>query len=102
MKKPATKTNTLAKFSGHLLLVGAGKMGSGLHVFWRDNSSDETGFELERKAGAGEFAKVAKCLFELRHLGFPCLYLTGTQRNRFLDGREFLEVRRRFLDAGQQ
>ena len=34
MKKPATKTNTLAKFSGHLLLVGAGKMGSAMLDGW--------------------------------------------------------------------
>lgn len=37
----------------------AAKMHGGLHVMWTDNSTDETGFELERKAGTGEFAKVA-------------------------------------------
>ena len=34
MKKPAAKTNALAKFSGHLLLVGAGKMGSAMLDGW--------------------------------------------------------------------
>jgi pyrroline-5-carboxylate reductase len=34
MKKPAAKSKTLAKFSGSLLLVGAGKMGSAMLDGW--------------------------------------------------------------------
>ncbi|HEY5216200.1 MAG TPA: NAD(P)-binding domain-containing protein, partial [Pseudolabrys sp.] len=34
MKKPATNQKTLGKFSGHLVLLGAGKMGGAMLDGW--------------------------------------------------------------------
>ena len=42
----------------------ATQMGTGIHVTWKDNSSDESEFELERKEGSGAFAKVASVVFD--------------------------------------
>ncbi len=44
--------------------LSAAPMGTGIHVTWKDNSSDEAEFELERKEGTGAFAKVASVVFD--------------------------------------
>lgn len=44
--------------------LAATQMGSGIHVTWKDNSAEETEFELERKEGSGAFAKVASVVFD--------------------------------------
>jgi hypothetical protein len=44
--------------------LSAAQMGTGIHVTWKDNSSDEAEFELERKEGSGAFAKVASVVFD--------------------------------------
>lgn len=38
-------------------------LGTGLHVAWKDNSTDETEFQVERKS-AGAFAKIASVVFD--------------------------------------
>ena len=42
----------------------ASQMGTGIHLTWKDNSSDEAEFELQRKEGSGEFSKVASVVFD--------------------------------------
>ena len=44
--------------------LSAVQMGTGIHVTWKDNSKDETEFELERKERGGAFAKVASVVFD--------------------------------------
>jgi len=39
--------------------LAAARMGGALHLSWRDNSTDETAFELERKSGTAAFARIA-------------------------------------------
>ncbi len=38
-------------------------LGTGLHVAWKDNSTDETEFQVERKS-TGAFAKIASVVFD--------------------------------------
>ena len=40
------------------------QMGTGIHVTWKDNSSDESEFEVERKEGDAAFTKVASVVFD--------------------------------------
>src|SRR5436190_21002161 len=39
-------------------------MGGGVHVTWKDNSTDEDSFEIERKAGGGAFALLDSIPFD--------------------------------------
>lgn len=43
----------------------AGPLGGGVHLTWKDNSPDEEGFEIERRAGSGAFARLASVTFDL-------------------------------------
>jgi transcriptional regulator CtsR len=40
-------------------LVGTPLSSSQINLTWQDNSSDETGFKIERKTGAGSYAQIA-------------------------------------------
>ncbi len=42
----------------------ASQIGGGIHLTWKDNSSDESEFQVERKEGAGTFAKIASVVFD--------------------------------------
>ncbi len=42
----------------------AAPLGAGIHVTWKDNSSDESQFEVERKDANGSFAKVTSVVFD--------------------------------------
>lgn len=42
----------------------AKQMGTGIHLTWEDKSSDESEFELQRKEGAGDFAKLGTVVFD--------------------------------------
>lgn len=44
--------------------LAASQMGAGIHLTWKDNSSNESEFEIERREGTGAFAKVASVVFD--------------------------------------
>lgn len=43
----------------------AGRMGGGVHLTWKDNSSDEAEFQIERKVGAAAFARLDAVPFDI-------------------------------------
>ncbi len=42
----------------------AAPLGAGIHVTWKDNSSDESQFEVERKDGSGSYTLLAAVVFD--------------------------------------
>jgi len=43
----------------------AAQMGSGIHLTWKDNAADEAEYQLERREGAAEFARIASVTFDV-------------------------------------
>ena len=43
----------------------AAQMGTGIHLTWKDNASDEAEYQLERREGDGQFARIASVTFDV-------------------------------------
>src|SRR5690242_13762158 len=42
----------------------ASQMGAGIHITWKDNASDESEFQIDRREGTGAYAKIASVVFD--------------------------------------
>jgi titin len=56
----ATAPTPAAQIPGPPSQLMAMRMGGGLHLMWNDNSSDETGFELQRKTDNTDFVTLSR------------------------------------------
>ena len=45
--------------------LAASLLSGGVHLTWMDNSTDETGFEIERKDPGGQFVKAYSVTFDI-------------------------------------
>ncbi len=47
------------------------KMGSGFHLTWKDNSTDEEAFVVEQKVGSGAFSELTRVTFNTTQYHVP-------------------------------
>lgn len=48
--------------------LSASQMGTGIHLVWKDNSSDEAEFQIERRETGGPYARIASVAFDVAQL----------------------------------
>ncbi|MBS2012555.1 MAG: fibronectin type III domain-containing protein [Deltaproteobacteria bacterium] len=45
--------------------LAAAQMGPGIHLTWKDNAADEAEYQIERREGEGQFARIASVTFDV-------------------------------------